>query len=483
MMRNGLVFLLGILLLAGPAMAREGKEGVFTLWPLIDYRFSSVADYTSLNLLCPLFSYKKKGTEHKFGLRPLYFTARDTARETRYSEFLYPVGIKKSEPHRSFFQGLHLFDYDFGSSEKGSDNEFMLFPFIFYGGENKEHGSYFAFFPVGGKIYDKFGRNEIRFAVFPVYLQTRKKDTTTTNILWPIFAGIYGKQESGLKVWPLFGHSQKEGVYRKRFYLWPVVFLYDLRLDTDNPTHIRNIFPLYTAENSPQYSSRSYLWPFFGHVEDLRKNYEEWNFPWPLLRISYGTYKESRRFLPFYANERVGDSRKRWFLWPVYKIEETQTDVLDRRRDRILYFLYSNLEETVREEGSPRKKRVALWPLFTYEKIKGVSHFYTLSLLEPFFPENEGIARNWSPLWRLYQHKWDTHGNKISSLLWNLYWKERRGLDLAVEIFPLFFYQREAGSGSDFKLLKGLFRYRAGADGKKINILYLPWEISWQVKD
>jgi len=453
-----------------------GEGHVFTLWPLIDYRHDAQIDYTSVNALGPFLKYERKGDERAFGLRPVYYHAGDVTDGIGYSEYLYPVASRKKEPDLSYFQGLHLLNYDFGTREEGSGNEFSLYPFIFYG-HNPERGDYFAFFPLGGKIYEKFGRDEIRFTLFPVYSQTRKKGTTVTNILWPVFARISGENESGVKVWPLFGAAEKEGVYRKRFYLWPIIFRYDLGLDTENPQHRRLVFPLFVGEESPQVSSRTYLWPFFSYREDRHRDYEEWNFPWPIFHISRGEYKEGVRFLPLYANERTGVFRKRWFLWPVYKIEETSTEILERRRDRVLYFLYSNVEETVLAEESVRRKQVDLWPLFTYRRLKGVSYFHTLSLLEPFFPENGGIERNWSPLWRLYQRKWDTHGNEVSSLLWNFYWKERQPDGLAMEVFPLFRYRRQGEELLDWQLLKGLFRFRSDSEGKRVYLFYLPWGI------
>lgn len=476
MRRRFFLWSLGLLLLLSPSRVCAGEGKVFTLWPIIDYRHDEQLDYTSVHALGPFLKYERKGDEREFGLRPVYFHAGDTTEGIGYSEYLYPVASRKKQSDLSYFQGLHLLNYDFGTREKGSGNEFSLYPFLFYG-RNEERGDYFAFFPLGGKIYEKFGREEIRFALFPVYSQTRKKGTTVTNILWPVFARIRGENESGVKIWPLFGSAEKEGVYRKRFYLWPIIFRYDLGLDTPNPQHRRMVFPFFVGEESAQVSSRTYLWPFFGYREDRRRDYEEWNFPWPLFQVSRGAYKEGVRFLPLYADERAGALRKRWFLWPVYKIEEIHTEVLERRRDRVLYFLYSDVEETVLEEGSARKKQVDLWPLFTYRRLKGVSHFHTLSLLEPFFPENGGIERNWSPLWRLYQRKWDTHGNEVSSLLWNLYWKERRPDALALEIFPLFRYQQQAEESLDWQLLKGLFRYRSDAEGKKVYLFYLPWGI------
>ncbi len=468
--------LVAALLFAGAASARQSGSGeVFTLWPIADYRSSAHLKYSSFNALGPLISYQKKGAEFEFALRPLLFWTGDRAGAS-YNEYLYPLAGRKKVPEQSYFHLFHLYQYDFGERQNGSKNELFFFPLIFYG-QSPSQGDYLAVFPLGGKLYDKFGRDEIRFALFPLYGQTRRKGTLTTNVLWPIGARIRGENETGLKLWPLYGGSQKEGVYRKRYYLWPVFFNYRLNLDTSRPKHQRGAFPLYIAEDAPLVRSRTVLWPFFRYQSDREKKYEEWQFPWPLIRVSRGEYKQGNAILPFYADERVGDRRKRWFLWPLYKIEEIESDLLKLRRDRVLYFLYSHYRETVLEEGSSRKVRTSLWPLFTYKSVKGVSHFSTLSLLEPFFPNNQSIARNWSPLWRLYQKKWDKHGNEISSLLWNLYWKERRGDELAMEVFPLFSYQLRKENHLEFKFLKGLFGYSSDEGQRRLQLFFVPINI------
>lgn len=468
--------LLGLLLPTAGGAAEVEADQVRTFWPLFDYRSSPLHNYSSLHLLGPLFKLESKGAETEFSLRPLLFHAWEADGEDTVTEVLYPIGAGKTGRGLTSFHGLHLLNYDFGEAEEGSDNEFMLFPLLFYG-DHEERGRYFAFFPFGGTLYEKFGRDEISFALFPIYGRTLKGSTTTTNILYPFFAGIQGEDETGFKVWPLYGQSEKTGVYRKRFALWPIFYSQDLALDSDNPRQRRGVFPLYTSDISAQRQARTVLWPFFSHIEDQQRGYEEWNFPWPLIRLSSGPYKEGVRVLPLFADERVGAARNRWFLWPLYKIEEIDSDLLYRRRDRVLFFLYSDLVEAGKDADSAPKRRRAFWPLFQYESNKGVHHFSTLALLEPFFPDNGGILRNWAPLWRIYQTRWDDHGNEISSLLWNLYWKERRGSDLAWELFPLMNYRQENQQVVEWSLLKGLVAVRRQESGPRLHLLYLPWGI------
>lgn len=466
--------LLGLFLPTSGSSAEVAEDQVLTFWPLFDYRSSPVHQYSSLHLLGPLFKLESKGVETEFSLRPLLFHAWETDGEDTYSEVLYPVGSGKTGRGLTSFQSIQLLQYDFGESEEGSENEFMLFPFLFYG-EHKERGPFFAFFPLGGTLYEKFGRDEINFTLFPLYSRTVKGSTTTTNILYPFFARIQGEDESGFKVWPLYGQSEKRGVYRKRFALWPIFYRQELGLDSDNPRLRRGVFPLYSSDITAQRQARTVLWPFFSHIEDQQRGYEEWNLPWPLIRLTSGRYKEGVRVLPLFADERVGAGRNRWYLWPLYKIEEIDSDYLYRRRDRVLFFLYSDLIESIKEPDSPPKRRRALWPLFQYESNQGVHHFSTLALLEPFFPDNGGIQRNWAPLWRLYQVRWDDRGNEISSLLWNLYWKERRGDDLAWELFPLVNYRQENQQVVELSFLKGLLAFRQQDSERRLHLFYLPW--------
>jgi hypothetical protein len=406
----------------------------------------------------------------------LVYRAVDDAGSSQ-TEVLYPLFSSKVNPDTARLDILHLLSWDFGTRESGSSNEFYLFPFLFYGSD-RDQDSYFAFFPFGGKLINWFGRDEISFTLFPLYGRTLKDDRRIDNFFWPFFARISGKEEHGYKIWPIYGQSEKIGHYRKKFFLWPIFFFEDVDLDSGNPVHRRAALPFYLGVDSAESSYRSFLWPFFSWRQDRARNYTEWNFPWPLIRLTQGETRYGFRFLPFISDETVEANRKRWYFWPIYKIEDTHTERFERRRHRILFFLYSDLREQSYASGQ-EKRRVALWPLFSYARHRGVSHLHAFSLLEPFFPENRGIERSWAPLWRFYQQKWDQAGNRVVSLLWNLFWLEKQEHAIAWELFPLLEYRRESDQGKDFKFLKGLLRYHSGQGGKSLKLFFLPWGLSW----
>jgi len=447
---------------------------LFTLWPLIDNRADAENDYRSLHLLGPLFKYQEHGEETTTALRPLVYT-RENAPGSSRTNILYPLCSLENDPEGSTWNCLGLL---YGNSrEESRRQEFYLFPFLFYE-KDPEEGTSAALFPIGGTLRNWFRRDKITFALFPLYSRTEKGDRRIDNILWPFFARIRGEQESGFKFWPLYGSSRKEGVYRKRFFLWPVFFAEDLALDSNAPVRKRAAWPFYLSIETGKSRYTSVLWPFFSRQQGIEEPFDQWDIPWPLIRLTRGEQRHGFRFLPLYADETVKNNRTVWYLWPVYKREEIETEQMHRRRHRILYFLYSDLLEQHFETGE-QKKRIDFWPLFSYSKEAGLNHLHLFSLLEPFFPGNRGIEENWAPLWRIYQQKWDSQGNRIISLFWNLYWQDQRADgSLAWELFPFFEFRRSADD-VDMRLLKGMLTYHAGSSGEGfLKFLYLPWELS-----
>lgn len=474
-MLRGIVFLWVFLFCLSAQLVCADDSTILTAWPLLDYRADEQLDYHSLHLLGPLVKRESTGNGSVTALRPLFYRQGDDG-GTSSLDVVYPLWSYRTAPDNTRFNAIHLLSGDFGSRESGSSNRFHLFPFLFYGSGEEGSERYFGLFPFGGTIKGWFGRDAIHFALFPLYSRTYQQGRRTDNLLWPFFAQIRGEEEQGFKIWPLYGQSRKTGVYAKRFFLWPIFFFEDNGLDTENPTSKRAAWPFYVSSESPQESYRSWLWPFFSRLENRPKAYTELSLLWPLVRITRGETRHGLRLLPFYADETVAANRKRWFGWPLYKIEETQTDRFYRVRHRVLFFLYSDLVEKQLTTGS-EKRRIDFWPLFGYSRKEGVSHLHVLSFLEPFFPENRGIENSWAPLWRFYQQKWDSHGNRVVSLFWNLYWQEKRGDALAWELFPLVEYSRNHRQERHLSLLKGLLQYHSGVEGRKLRLFYLPWAL------
>lgn len=479
------VFMMSFLLLAltVPLAADEGpkledRNMIFTLWPLVDYRESPREGYRNLSVLGPLFKLQQRGDTRDLAVRPLFYKTSDQKNGTDATTYLYPLASSETTRDTATMQVMQLFQNNTyrkdeeGKQEKGA----MLFPF-YISGKSEKYGSYTSIFPFYGDIYERFWRDEYHYLMFPLYGRTVKNGTTTRNYLYPFFAVTTGEKESGFQFWPLYGQSAKVGVYKKRFVAWPFYMQEQSGLDSENPVNKLNLLPFYSATDSAKGSARYYLWPFFGHKTETEGKQEEYDYFWPFVRTVRGENRTVTSLLPFYFSEKRRETSKNWFMWPLYKHEELDSDVFHQERDRVLYFLYSDNHESWSKDGADRR-RTAFWPLFVYNRdARGVKSLSLPAPVEPIL-DREGIERNWAPFWRFYQQKWDDRGDSAASLFWNLYWHERRGEDLAYELFPIISYRSEK-KDADVKLFKGLVRYRNDTGRKSLTFFWLPLGPHW----
>lgn len=453
----------------------EGR--LFTFWPLIDYREHPQKNTSKLSLLGPLVTIEQKGDDSIAAVRPLFHRESNSKSASSAISFLYPLASTESTPEVSRFEVLHLLQSDLFRKDEptAAESRFMIFPFII-SGESSKYGPYTSIFPLYGDMYERFWKDEYHYVLFPLYVRTVKKGTTNYNLLYPLFTVTTGEKESGFQFWPLYGHTSKEGVYSNTFALWPI-FLHEKHgLDTDKPSTRFNIFPLYGSFESPTVSSTTWLWPFFGHSTDTTAKEEEWDILWPFWLTVRGEKRNITRFLPFYSTESSEDATKTWYLWPLYRSDSMQSPVYRQKRDRLLYFLFSDKLETWAVDDKSRR-RSTLWPLFLYTR--DTDDTMSLTLPAPVEPilDREGIEKNWAPLWRIYSHQWSSNGYSSLSIFWNLYWHEKTGNDLAWELFPLFRY-RSTPRTTEMQFLKGLVQYRETSDGNSISLLWLPLEIT-----
>ena len=463
------------------ADARDGNDDegtIFTLWPLVDYRSSPRDGFKNLSLFGPLFKFQVKGEDDDLAVRPLFYRRTNDRNGTASTDYLYPLAGSDTAPESSSFQFLKLLQTkSFRTDEpKNREESSMFFPF-YIKGESKKYGPYTSVFPFYGDIYERFWRDEYHYVLFPLYGRTVKGGTTSTNVLYPVFNVVSGEQESGFGVWPLYGQAAKEGVYRRRFVLWPIFMSEAKELNTDHPSSRLYVFPFYAASDSPQRSSRYYLWPFMGYASDNVRKEETKDYFWPFWWTVRGESRNATSFLPFYSIDRGKETVRRWVLWPLYHYDEIASALFREEQDRLLYFLYRDDREVWPKDGASRRK-TALWPLFVYRRdVSGVKSFGFPAPVEPVL-DKEGIERSWAPFWRIYQQRWNDRGDSAASLLWNLYWHEARDNALAFELFPLLSYRAEERL-FDVSFLKGLVRYRDRGGEKRLSLFWLPFGFDW----
>jgi hypothetical protein len=238
--------------------------------------------------------------------------------------------------------------------------------------------------------------------------------------------------------------------------------------------------PFVMSIHSPARDTTTYLWPLFTHKVDRERKFEEWDFPWPLFIIARGEGRYVTRFLPFFTVERYIlkglplskelQTTNLALLYPLYirTIDETATS--RTVRDRILWWVYSDIRQTG-PDGDQR--RVDMWPFFRYVRDReGWVTFQALAPFEAMMPGNEVFERNWSPLWALYTYRRNPQGDRVTSVLWNLVRYEETQEGWALEVLgPLLAY-RERGEDSRLALLAGALSFEHAGGQRSIRLFH-----------
>jgi hypothetical protein len=280
----------------------------------------------------------------------------------------------------------------------------------------------------------------------------------TDNYVFPFFHLRHGDGLRGWQFWPIAGSEHKDvttrtngfgdvrviGGHDKRFVLWP--FYLEQKLEVGTPSNIwqQVSFPAYGLERSAQRDFTSVLW-LFTHVDDHEKKYHEWGMPWPFIEYARGEGKNTTRFWPLFSHAQSPTQESDFYLWPVYLYRHSHGESLDRRRTRIVFFLYSDLVEKNTETGASRRRQ-DFWPFFTRrQEFDGKTSFQSLALLESFLTGSHKFDRDWSPVWALWRTENDPRACvQTKSLLWDLYRRDTTpGKRKTSILFGLFHFEKE----------------------------------------
>ncbi len=426
-------------------------------------------------ILGPFYYSEQKETQHTwaFPLLTLAHTEDPTVEYQEY-DFAYPVLTYDRFGAEYRWQIFQVFSFAGGKNPDDSgDRRFTLFPIYFQQRSTIPTNNYTAFVPFYGHLQHRLFRDQIFFVMFPFYGKTWKRDIITYNMPYPLFHLRYGDGLHGWQVWPLMGREHKDVTFKTNgfgdidvsgghdnlFVLWPLYFDSKLDLVTRNPAHQQALIPFYSYYRSKLRDSTSYLWPLgVTHTIDRGRKYDEWDAPWPFIEFARGEGKHVSRVWPFFSeghNQFLVDD---WYAWPIYKYNRVTSAPLDRSRMRILFFLYSDTRERNTETHKMRH-RVDFFPFFTWRRdYNGQERLQIFSILEPFFPTNKSIERDYSPIWSIWRAEHNPKsGASSKSLLWN-------------------FYRRDnAPESKKTSLFFGLFQYESNADSKRWRVCYIPF--------
>ncbi|MGQ0792772.1 MAG: hypothetical protein ACT4NX_01650 [Deltaproteobacteria bacterium] len=432
--------------------------------------------------LSPFFTSSESGSVSEFGVRPFFYWLRDEERDSEELDVLYPLATyDRREDARSYQFLFYMLSYYSNLTPSGfQESKFTLFPLVFSKRAEEADKSYFALFPIYGRLKERFARDEINFYLFPLYLETRSGDAVNYSFLWPLFGYYTGGGQEGVRLWPIYGYRKKEGALDEKFALWPI-FISKKTVSFGEETASFSVFPLYLTKESRNKTQTTYLWPFINHQVDRKKGTERWDLPWPFVNFTRGAKTETRVF-PFYGSEVDGGDEDGFYLWPIYRYSKLNLEDNLRTRKNILLFLYSDIEEEPLIEGGRARRRIDLWPLFTYNRDRdGNRSFHLISPIEPFIADSRGIERNYAPFWRLYQWRKSPDGASSSSALWNAYRMEKNEGGRRIELkplLPIFSYNQSEGQGSAYDIFGGLFGYKSTPEGRAVKLFFYDVNIS-----
>jgi len=455
--------------LALPALSQEDED--VAAGPLFaDFPLTLQSGYRR-EAAGPLYYYQQSGSQEQWALPPWICYTKTPDVDWTEMEILYPLITYRRFGGEYRLQIVEFFSFSGGRANlENNARRFTIFPFYFQQRAPDPNLNYTALVPLYGHLKNRLFRDETKFVLFPLYSETRKKDVVTDNYLYPFFDVRHGDHLTGWQFWPLFGAEHKTptlwtnsldvvepvGGFDKYFAVWPFFFKNRDGMGTTNEQANLAVVPFYSRSRSVSRDQTSYGWPLgYNVIEDRGKKYVEHDLLWPLFVKARGEKKVTRVF-PFYSRASNSNLESDFYLWPAYKFNKLETPSLERRRTRIMFFLYSDTVETNRASGA-WVHRNDLWPFYAYRRdLDGSERWQVLAVLDPFFPNNRSMPREYSPLWFLWRCE-ENHktGATSRSLLWNIYRRD------------------ETPQSKNFSLFFGLFQYQSGVEGRRWRVCHV----------
>jgi hypothetical protein len=463
--------LLPLLLSCSLTAAKAGSEPIHAGFLYDEFKLTLEEGFR-IEALGPLYYNEQKDTQRTWAIPPFFALSEDPKTDFTEYDVLYPLLSLDRFGQQYRWHLLQLLSWAGGPSQVETERRrFTLFPIYFQQRSSEPTENYTAVFPLYGHLKHRLFKDEISFVMFPFYAQTRKRDIVTDNYVYPLFHKRYGNGLTGWQFWPVAGHEHKDvtaitnrfgGVEsvpgHDRAFAGAILYMNETNgIGTTNVSWEQASLPLYHFTRSENRDSTTLLWPLFSKIDDREKKYREWQVPWPLVVIARGEGKTTTRYFPFYSRARGKELTSDFYLWPIYKVQTIHAPPLDRKRTRILFFVYSDTIQKSTETGKSRR-RTDLFPFFTRRKdYDGSERLQVLAPLEPFVPGSKSIERDWSQLWSIWRAEKNARtGASSRSLLWNLYR-----------------YDSEPNR-KKCSLLFGLFQYDSGAESKRTRIFYIP---------
>ena len=312
-------------------------------------------------ILGPLVHSEAGADKFGWGVCPLFTFREDKGTDSSEFDFLYPILTVDRFGKEYRFQIGQAFSISHSGTQNDQEKKkFTLFPIYFQQRSPDPAENYTAFVPFYGHLKNRLFRDDVRFIMLPLYLESRKRDIVTENYLFPFFDVRHGNGLEGWQVWPFIGREHKEvttftnrfeGIetvpgHDKLFVLWPFYFNNTLGIGSTNTARQFGVLPFYTSQTSPGRDSKTIGFPLgYTKTVDRDRKYTEWDAPMPFIVFARGEGKTVNRVWPFYSHAKNANLESDFYLWPIYKCNRITVSPYYRQRIRILFYLYSDVIE------------------------------------------------------------------------------------------------------------------------------------------
>lgn len=471
-----------------------GEEREQNAWPFVVRHFDAQGQVDSWTAAGPFLFRRPDSEGGTFsGVRPLWLQRHNAQGDFRAAYFLYPLFSYTADENTYKWSLFELIRHTDRRPSAGAPTslfdergELEIFPFWFSRQTGDPEMSYRGLFPIYGTIKNKLGFERLSWTLFPLYVENEKKGAVTTSTPWPFIRVTRGAAH-GWAVWPFYSLYDRPGVERNEFFLWPLGYNRVKQPKDDAPAgtpprHDYGFLPFYARSTGPGYEDVNYLWPFFGRTDrDVPNRYSEVRYFWPFLVQGRGEDRYVDRWGPFYTHSVIKGYDKTWIAWPAWR-HATWTDAqrdLVHEKNQLLYFLYwSERQTSATRPKAPAAEMKHVWPLFSaWDNGAGRKQFQALSPFEVFFPGNEKVRNNWTPLVALVRHDQRAPDDTRTALLWNLVTWERHDAEARREfhVGPLF-SKTTIGDAQRVAIGNGLFGFKREGAGAGWRMFWLDFQ-------
>ena len=352
---------------------------------------------------------------------------------------------------------------------------------------------FFALFPLYGNFEGGlWGRDYIRFYLWPLVTMSEKDRIRSTHFPWPFLGVFTGEGGGGVKLWPLFGYLRRVDGSIRSYFLWPLghyrkqiapetgmikqkTFLFlPFYAGVDMDTYrLRYYFPLYGRAETPSRLTKAYLFPLLTATQYKQKDERELRFLLMLMKWREGSSRQLRELFPLFMSDLDTKSRRyrSYILFPFYRYyKEWDDEERDERR-----YLFPLLIHTKQVDHNDviKARDFVLFPLFGYRRQNSGATLFRLLWLF-WYTGNETIERNLAPLWTLYEYRRNANGDIRISALWHILNFQATEDDRCYEINPLLFRYLQSREKTEFNILGGLLGFKKDSEKSAVKILYIP---------